>query len=54
VVTVAETAAISDIRNAFISVAQQVPRFDQAQAVEVALRRQSGVLFELAMQRAQR
>ena len=31
-----------------------MPRFDQAQTVEVALRRQPGMLLELTMQRAQR
>ena len=45
VVTVAESAAIGDIGHAVIAVAQQMARFHQPHPIQVALRRQSGLLF---------
>ena len=45
VVTVAESAAIGDIGHAVIAMAQQVARLHQPHPIQIALRRQPGLLF---------
>ena len=45
VVTVAESAALGDIGHAIIAMAQQMARFHQPHPIQIALRRQPGLLF---------